>query len=124
MQIQCLNCNGWTDSENEKCTLCGANLAQNDASTNDQQLQGQDPGFNNSFRNRFDLGLSDGQGKYSFTGKRYDNCNQNGPILKQIFTPKIRIGSQYVPLNSKAVIILLIFSVTVGVIFLIIISLH
>ena len=61
---------------------------------------------------------------YSFTGKRYDNCNQNGPILKQIFTPKIRIGSQYVPLNSKAVIILLIFSVTVGVIFLIIISLH
>ncbi len=116
MQIQCPKCNGWTDSENGKCTLCGANLTQNDASTNDQQLQGNDPGFNNSFRNRFDLGLGDGQGKYSFTGKHNGNSNPNEPILKQIFTPKIRIGSQYVPLNSKAVIVLLIISVIVGII--------
>ena len=120
MQIQCPYCNGWTDSENDKCTLCGAPLTLDDASQNDQQPQEQDPGFNNSFRNRFDLGLSDGQGKYSFTGKHYDTPNSNESLLKQLFTPKIRIGTQYVTINSKVFIILLILSVIVGIIFLII----
>ena len=54
MQIQCPKCNEWTDSECDKCTVCGFSLHEEDLQKANQNKPVDEPKFRND---HFDLGL-------------------------------------------------------------------
>ena len=50
MQVQCPKCKGWTDSENNDCSLCGAKI--DEGATPNSQLTDDDLQFKVNWLNR------------------------------------------------------------------------